>query len=232
MLVEIIRINKTQNESMIKKSSKYGILLLIIINNFSCSSTVEISEDDILGLWFKDGSIQEKFDIEEYNMTEILYSHGREGGSDSVQGIIERARKLEKGMPEEKVRSILKPVFVGRCLPGLTSKSAYRGRRPYVYYFNDTENDSFFLRGMSSPLRNSDQIRVDMFIPYIMSDYDRKHKYTLGEVPDDLFLTVRVYPDKYDRDTWIYYYIDVKNGRLKPKFMEQVQHQTAKKKPQ
>ena len=48
----------------IKNLFRYAILFSIIINNFSCSSTVEISEDDILGLWFKDGSIQEKFDIE------------------------------------------------------------------------------------------------------------------------------------------------------------------------
>ena len=217
---------------MIKKSFKYGILLLMVINNFSCSSTVEISEDDILGLWFKDDSIQNKFFLEEYNVTKALYSHGREGCSDSVQGIIARARKLEKGMPEEKVRSILKPVFVGTRLGRLTSKSDYRGYKPYVYYFNDTEYDSFFLGGMSQALRNSDRIRIKMIIPLIISDIGGKSEYVLSEIPDDLSLIVGIYPDKYDRDTWIYYYIDVKNGRLKPKFMEQEQHQTAKKKPQ
>ena len=216
----------------IKNLFRYAILFSIIINNFSCSKNVDITENDIPGLWFKDDSIQNKFFLEEYNVTKALYSHGRESCSDSVQGIIARARKLEKGMPEEKVRSILKPVFVGTRLGRLTSKSDYRGYKPYVYYFNDTEYDSFFLGGMSQALRNSDRIRIKMIIPLIISDIGGKSEYVLSEIPDDLSLIVGVYPDKYDRDTWIYYYIDVKNGRLKPKFMEQEQHQTAKKKPQ
>ena len=216
----------------IKNLFRYAILFSIIINNFSCSQNVDITENDIPGLWFKGDSIQNQFFLEEYNVTKALYSHGREGCSDSVQGIIARARKLEKGMPEEKVRSILKPVFVGTRLGRLTSKSDYRGYKPYVYYFNDTEYDSFFLGGMSQALRNSDRIRIKMIIPLIISDIGGKSEYVLSEIPDDLSLIVGVYPDKYDRDTWIYYYIDVKNGRLKPKFMEQEQHQTAKKKPQ